>query len=832
MARREGAAGAAPAAQDPAQQSTAGRAQLQVEEIFELLLRARKGDLEKDMDQRGTASPIDPRVDLFYVIPGEPRRAQAREFEMRVKYSNCVRSKIWWSPKHGNRLGLVTRAMSMKTRSEAHQLNLSFQHGFRGHWVSLLERPEVTPITDKAVIRDYVLDKAPSLVQFWPIPESTPAPKTATSASDVHPVSRIPVAPALSSAPAPHPRASSSFHENVNNTQPPRPYASVVRADHARPHQSHYNHFQHHHHRSEDEVSIPYNTGPTYAQQAYGQARPHPHQQHQHHHQHQHQRQRQHQHQHQQRGASPYPYAHTQSPEPPQQLAGPNLHDSNAFPPLQGSRAPPRRRGDSNSTSGVGSVGVEEVSPTGTGFAYRPPLNSTNPNGGANTLSEIDGLEIEPPSQYANFNLDQPPHDPLWDTTTTSAPVSSQSKCSDNEDDEFSLPATPLIESGAHPFADDDLTSTVNTTRGHLYQAPCSSPLARVNCGLPQSAPSLHIPPAVLRPQTPTLVVDTGISGTPTGRFKERQESERSPLLSAASDDTEGFGKDDDLSGGAGGGAIGACATNRRKMDEVASSGRPTRAARHLSPCDDEYATKALPIYREDLEMALNCIMSAPSTANSDSTVEPLSDDRSSTVTDDEGAVVVAFDLFKKACDIMDAQEFAVWYKRHVSKLFKPSIMSRIKSCLDKNDPRVDPEFLVPIKSVWRTDRPEARAVLEGTYVDGFKMYKGSRELSDLIGCDTESEDFKKLDFYDHVLESKILDLFAHLVYKKRVSDGEIKPLDYCYQCIINVSGRRFVMLCHIRWEIKESGLCHLHSRFQDVSSDFQHILSLPPLPY
>mmetsp|Transcript_20628 Transcript_20628/g.40513 ORF Transcript_20628/g.40513 Transcript_20628/m.40513 type:complete len:772 (-) Transcript_20628:37-2352(-) len=757
--------------------------QLQLEEIFELLLRARNGDLDEALSRRGTASPIDPRVGLFYVVPGEPRRGQPKGTEMRVKYSNCVRSKVWWSPKHNNCLGVVSRAMSMKTRSEAHQSRMSFQHGFRGHWVSLLERRSVEPIRDKAIIRDYVLDKSPSLVQFWTIPD-----KSGPAASVTSP----PSSPASVVSPVHTPVIMSSPTGTPSSTFATVPSEISVQA-------------------SANASSVSLVSGETdnhskqykplyYVNQETSQASPPvtaPHQRHRvnHHNRHQHRH-------------------HPPSQPSSHGMPPPNIPTGIIIQP--NFRTMPSRQYSAESYSSTSSADVSipsvpshsnlvanstmnsrTIGANSSANMYEPSYNRVNRNdlncvgseeaqfreaAQGHELDTTDGLHMD----LAGLELVAPP---LQELCGNEYEFSQDGPFPAFEEESLQIPS-PLP--GMEPHQNH--TPYANYGQHHT------------GSGL-KHAHGSEFPYPITSSQT-----------QPSGSMTSHPSAKS--LCSPVSPDVENSAQNEFEHLG-----------ERRKFDCPAQDTRH-RVARRISTSGDTFESKTLPIYREDLELALNCIMSGPPSEGSATDVDYSTIDDNIPLPDDQGAAVVAFDLFKKACDIMDPAEFAIWYKRHVSKLFEPSIMSRIKSCLDKHDPRLDPEFLVPLQPVWHSNRPIATAILEGTYVDGFKMHQGSPELSKLIGCDTESESFKELDFYDHILESKILDLFAHLVYKKRVADGAMKPLDYCYQCIINVSGRRFVMLCHIKWEITQSGLCYLHSKFQDVSSDFERILNLPPLPY
>jgi hypothetical protein len=137
--------------------------------VFEMLLRAREGKMDESLAVRSSASPIDISLPerCFYVCAEENlmrTRGRAHQNEICVKYSNCARSRVWWSPEHDNKLGMVARKMGMKSRSAREG-----RHGYEGHWLTLVERPDATPIADKTELRKFILPTALSLVQFWPI---------------------------------------------------------------------------------------------------------------------------------------------------------------------------------------------------------------------------------------------------------------------------------------------------------------------------------------------------------------------------------------------------------------------------------------------------------------------------------------------------------------------------------------------------------------------------------------------------------------------------------------------------------------------------------------
>mmetsp|Transcript_1754 Transcript_1754/g.3446 ORF Transcript_1754/g.3446 Transcript_1754/m.3446 type:complete len:549 (+) Transcript_1754:336-1982(+) len=149
--------------------------------MFELLLKAREEQFVCGVPIRMSASPIDITIkqQCFYVYADQRSkvsRPQSDSTEICVKYNNCARSRVWWSPEHGERLGMVARKMGMRPRAsntssggnkDSGGESTKERHGYEGHWLALVERPNAGKVQDKRLIRDYILDKAPSIVQFW-----------------------------------------------------------------------------------------------------------------------------------------------------------------------------------------------------------------------------------------------------------------------------------------------------------------------------------------------------------------------------------------------------------------------------------------------------------------------------------------------------------------------------------------------------------------------------------------------------------------------------------------------------------------------------------------
>lgn len=261
-----------------------------------------------------------------------------------------------------------------------------------------------------------------------------------------------------------------------------------------------------------------------------------------------------------------------------------------------------------------------------------------------------------------------------------------------------------------------------------------------------------------------------------------------------------------------------------------------------------------------DLEMALACIsadgggdLSEMGAAGELGAVAPSSSASASSssasaeveveVKDNTGSTadVLAFDLFKNACDLMEPREFATWYKRHVSRLFEPATALKIKHCLDKFDPRLNPDFIFPEGVGFLPGVPTGSGIMIGSYRDGFGLESGSPELSALTDMDTEKH--VGLGFYENLLESKISDAWLHLVYKRKMLDRRIHPLDYFFQTIVKIpqTGRRMVIRVHMRWlnrdglqaeEIDYGTTVRSAMCMQDVSTLYADLLCLPPLPY
>jgi len=191
-----------------------------------------------------------------------------------------------------------------------------------------------------------------------------------------------------------------------------------------------------------------------------------------------------------------------------------------------------------------------------------------------------------------------------------------------------------------------------------------------------------------------------------------------------------------------------------------------------------------------------------------------------------EGALL-AFEWFKAACDIMNEDEFVVWYNRHVSKLFDSRISKELNLVIRNNDPRIDPAWLFPDYSQFDSSVPIGNASFEGNYATGVKFSVVDQQLIDLIGYDPTNQDYES--FYSNMLDSKIVDLFMHIIYKLRVKKGSINELNYWHQAIVRFpNGRRIVCRAHCHWFEPTK----LRTRMQDVSHLYEDLLNLPALPY
>ncbi len=491
----------------------------QLEQVLEVLLEAKQGYLDESIPIRATASPIHPSSNCFYVQAAETRKLQFAKDEMRVKYNNVVRSKIWWSPKHDLKIGLVSRAMSMKTRSESEESDQSFQHGFQGHWVSLLMRDVAGKEPNKAVVRKYVQEDVPGLVQFW----------------------------------------SAMERGSNNSTKKEKKKAGVAAAKERRP-----------------------------------------------------------------------------------SIAASDSESSDYF------------------------------------YASTPK----NLKARGSTLSDQDFIELA----------------------------------------DIDLPSADLT-----PLASPDHSPDQQPYRRVLRNGKRGPPIYKVTKPLVQK-------PRLLPSTTPIS----------------------SPKL----------------------------------------------------------------VTNNDLEIALECIMEeGEKDGGSHKLAAPRVEES------EKDACTAMFELFKRACDVLDEDEFPVFYERHCGKLFNQDMAEAIKKCLVEKDPRLSPDFLFPPESVGlRPERLIASGIFKGTYASGFELLKASKELAWFVGA----ESVKKVHLYEKILDSKIQDMFSHLVWKKRYPTGFL-PKSYMYQAIARVKGERIVLRAHC---FIDHATHEMEIRMQDCSDLYPELLALPPLPY
>mmetsp|Transcript_17735 Transcript_17735/g.21526 ORF Transcript_17735/g.21526 Transcript_17735/m.21526 type:complete len:625 (-) Transcript_17735:1241-3115(-) len=141
-----------------------------LEKVFDILYSASKGVLDPNIAVRPHASPITPSENCFYVSPDlskkKRRRSNKKEEQIRVKYQSYHNTEIWWSPEKDYCMGIIARAMSKKSRSQATNAadEVKF-HGFVGCWYSLVRRESKdSPVPSS--LKSLVIDDVPSLVHF------------------------------------------------------------------------------------------------------------------------------------------------------------------------------------------------------------------------------------------------------------------------------------------------------------------------------------------------------------------------------------------------------------------------------------------------------------------------------------------------------------------------------------------------------------------------------------------------------------------------------------------------------------------------------------------
>ena len=138
------------------------------------------------MPCRSSASPIDRRIRAFYVGSAKApctRSLEDEANEISVQFQSIANSELWWSNyvQEGNRLGIVARHMSRRTRVQNPKRSArdgtgcthEKVHGYQGRWFSLVQAPnnliDVILSQDRAkVIKP--LPGAFSLVHIWDAP--------------------------------------------------------------------------------------------------------------------------------------------------------------------------------------------------------------------------------------------------------------------------------------------------------------------------------------------------------------------------------------------------------------------------------------------------------------------------------------------------------------------------------------------------------------------------------------------------------------------------------------------------------------------------------------
>jgi hypothetical protein len=143
----------------------------------------------KEVPCRASASPIDRRFNAFYVSSFKTpagRDAEDVDNEISVQFQSVANSELWWSNlvHDGNRLGIVARHMSRRTRvqrkpssvasdSSLHHLSRRGEeqlHGYQGRWFCLIQAPNhmIDPRVRSSKLKlAKPLAGAYSLVQTW-----------------------------------------------------------------------------------------------------------------------------------------------------------------------------------------------------------------------------------------------------------------------------------------------------------------------------------------------------------------------------------------------------------------------------------------------------------------------------------------------------------------------------------------------------------------------------------------------------------------------------------------------------------------------------------------
>lgn len=153
---------------------------LTIEECMELLLLAYKEGTQGRLPCRQSASPIDPNINLFYVV--EEKRAKKKLEGTSVKYNGFTRAQLWWSVNNPG-WGLVCRKMSLKPRNGSNE-----RHGLTGYWLFLANANNGYGTSDTSM-QQYCVDGAPNLVQFWTVAEANDIGRFVKGSNDVSNIS-------------------------------------------------------------------------------------------------------------------------------------------------------------------------------------------------------------------------------------------------------------------------------------------------------------------------------------------------------------------------------------------------------------------------------------------------------------------------------------------------------------------------------------------------------------------------------------------------------------------------------------------------------------------
>lgn len=156
-------------------QSAGGQTILPIEECLKLLLEGKDSagfEERNGVPCRPSASPINPNINLFYVVETAHKR---RSTGTSVKYNGFTRSQIWWSSDARYQgWGVVCRKMSLKPRN-SNSSGDAGRHGLAGYWLFLAniqcdnqhQAKESGSLDEHCDYSRYVVQGVPSLVQFW-----------------------------------------------------------------------------------------------------------------------------------------------------------------------------------------------------------------------------------------------------------------------------------------------------------------------------------------------------------------------------------------------------------------------------------------------------------------------------------------------------------------------------------------------------------------------------------------------------------------------------------------------------------------------------------------